>query len=202
MEKRAEEFGLELDNEYQIKDFKTAELEKEFKKLKEYDDDDYYGEFFNAYDFNCSATIFNMASDFYNKIEKEIKEMPHNAERNFFVLIEDVEKMIDEKHSKENPYFKEKENFIKELTSELMDERLEKIKKGEIPLEETKDYYDAEGLKNEAKKLGFHDKALQVYSYKVIDNYFEEKEIYNAEKYKKEIYNIYNKEKEQDKEKE
>lgn len=204
VEKRADEFGLELDNEYQIKDFKTAELEKEFKKLKEHDYDDYYGEFFNAYDFNCSATIFNMASDYYNKIEKEIKEMPHNAERNFFVLIEDVEKMIDEKHSKENPYFKEKENFIKELTSDFMDDRIEKIKKGEIPLEETKDYYDAEGLKKEAKKLGFHEKTLKVYSYKVIDDYFEEKEIYNAEKYKKEIHNIYNKEreKEQNKEKE
>jgi len=30
-----------------------------FEELKKYDDDDYYGEFFNAYEFNCSATIFN-----------------------------------------------------------------------------------------------------------------------------------------------
>lgn len=34
LEKRAEEFGLELDEEYEIKNFKTEELEKEFAELK------------------------------------------------------------------------------------------------------------------------------------------------------------------------
>ena len=36
LEKRAEEFGLELDEEYEIKNFKTEELEKEFAELKKY----------------------------------------------------------------------------------------------------------------------------------------------------------------------
>lgn len=202
VEKRADEFGLELDNEYEIKDFKTTEIEEEFKEIRKNDYDDYYGEFSNGYEFNCSGTIYVEAKKLEREIKDRIDELKHYGEDKDKVLYKEVRAMIDEKHSKENPYFKEKENFIKELTSEFMDERLEKIKKGEIPLEETKDYYDAEGLKNEAKKLGFHEKALKVYSYKVIDDYFEEKEIYNAEKYKKEIHNIYNKEKEHDKEKE
>lgn len=201
VEKRADEFGLELDNEYEIKDFKTTEIEEEFKEIRKNDYDDYYGEFSNGYEFNCSGTIYVETKKLEREIKDRIDELKHYGEDKDKVLYKEVRAMIDDNYPLENPFFKEKTDFIEEVTKEFMEDRIEKIKKGEIPLEETKDYYDAEGLKNEAKKLGFHDKALKVYSYKVIDNYFEEKEIYNSEKYKKEIYDIYNKEKEQDIEK-
>ena len=105
LEKRAEEFGLKLDEEYEIKNFKTEELEEEFKELKKHDEDDYYGEFFNAYEFNCSATIFNFILEYYNEIEESIKKLPHECERKDHILKEDFEKMLSEKYSKENKTF-------------------------------------------------------------------------------------------------
>ena len=202
VEKRAEEFGLKLDEEYEIKDFKTEELVKEFSKLKENDYDDYYGEFSNAYEFNCSATIFNIISNYYDEIKENIKKLPHECERKDHILKEDFEEMLREKYSKENSYFKEKVEFLKEFTSDFMDDRIEKIKKGEISKEEIGNYDDKEELKKEGTKLGFNMKSFESYAYDLVEKYFEEKGISKPEKYKKEIYNIYNKEKEQDKEKE
>ena len=83
-----------------------------------------------------------------------------------------------------------------------MDDRIEKIKKGEISKEEIGNYDDKEELKKEGTKLGFNMKSFESYAYDLVEKYFEEKGISKPEKYKKEIYNIYNKEKEQDKEKE
>lgn len=201
LEKRAEEFGLELDEEYEIKAFKTEELEKEFAELKKYDDDDYYGEFFNAYEFNCSATIFNFIKKYYDEIEESIKNLPHECERKDHILKEDFEKMLKEKYLKENSYFKEKAEFIKEFTSDFMDDRTEKIKKGEIKKGKIGDYHDKEKLKKEVEKLGFNIKSFESYAYELVEKYFDEKGISKSEKYKKEIYNIYNKEKEKNKEK-
>lgn len=201
LEKRAEEFGLELDEEYEIKDFKTEELEKEFAELKKYDDDDYYGEFFNVYEFNCSATIFNFIKKYYDEIEESIKNLPHECERKDHILKEDFEKMLKEKYLKENSYFKEKAEFIKEFTSDFMDDRIEKIKKGEIKKGKIGDYHDKEELKKEVEKLGFNIKSFESYAYELVEKYFDEKGISKPEKYKKEIYNIYNKEKEKNKEK-
>lgn len=200
LEKRAEEFGLELDEEYEIKDFKTEELEKEFAELKKYDDDDYYGEFFNAYEFNSSATIFNFIKKYYDEIEESIKNLPHECERKDHILKEDFKKMLKEKYSKENSYFKEKAEFIKEFTSDFMDDRIEKIKKGEIPKGKIGDYHDKEELKKEVEKLGFNINSFTSYAYDLVEKYFDEKGISKSEKYKKEIYNIYKKEKEVEKE--
>ena len=202
LEKRAEEFGLKLDEEYEIKNFKTEELEEEFKELKKHDEDDYYGEFFDAYEFNCSATIFNFFKKYYDEIEESIKNLPHECERKDHILKEDFEKMLSEKYSKENSYFKEKAEFIKEFTSDFMDDRIEKIKKGEIPKGKIGNYDDKEELKKEVTKLGFNIKSFESYAYDLVEKYFEEKDISKPEKYKKEIYNIYNKEKKQNKEKE
>lgn len=201
VEKRASEFGLKLDEEYEIKDFKTEELKKEFKKLKEYDYDDYYGEFSNAYEFNCSATIFNFIVKYYDEIKENIQKLPHECERKDHILKDDFEEMLREKYSKENSYFKEKAEFMKEFTSDFMDDRIEKIKKGEIPKEEIGDYYDKKELQKEVTKLGFNIKSFESYAYELVEKYFEEKGISKPEKYKKEIYNIYNKEKEKNKEK-
>lgn len=202
LEKRAEEFGLELDEEYEIKDFKTEELEKEFAELKKYDDDDYYEEFFNAYEFNCSATIFNFIKKYYDEIEESIKNLPHECKRKDHILKEDFEKMLREKHSKENSYFKDKAEFMEEFTSDFMDERIEKIKKGEIKKGEIGLYDDIESLKKEMKNLGFNIKSFESYAYELVEKYFDEKGISDPKKYEKEIYNIYNKEKKLNKEKE
>lgn len=202
LEKRAEEFGLELDEEYEIKNFKTEELEKEFAELKKYDDDDYYGEFFNTYEFNCSATIFNFIKKYYDEIEESIKNLPHECKRKDHILKEDFEKMLREKYSKENSYFKEKAEFMEEFTSDFMDERIEKIKKGEIKKGEIGLYDDIENLKKEMKNLGFNIKSFESYAYELVEKYFDEKGISVPKKYEKEIYNIYNKEKKLNKEKE
>lgn len=202
LEKRAEEFGLELDEEYEIKNFKTEELEKEFAELKKYDDDDYYGKFFNAYEFNCSATIFNFIKEYYDEIEESIKNLPHECERKDHILKDDFEKMLREKYSKENSYFKEKAEFMEEFTSDFMDERIEKIKKGEIKKGEIGLYDDIENLKKEMKNLGFNIKSFESYAYELVEKYFDEKGISDPKKYEKEIYNIYNKEKKLNKEKE
>ena len=202
LKKRAEEFGLELDEEYEIKNFKTEELEKEFAELKKYDDDDYYGEFFNAYEFNCSANIFNFIKKYYDKIEESIKNLPHECERKDHILKDDFEKMLREKYSKENSYFKEKAEFMEEFTSDFMDERIEKIKKGEIKKGEIGLYDDIENLKKEMKNLGFNIKSFESYAYELVEKYFDEKGISDPKKYEKEIYNIYNKEKKLNKEKE
>ena len=202
LEKRAEEFGLELDEEYEIKNFKTEELEKEFAELKKYGDDDYYGEFFNAYEFNCSATIFNFIKKYYDEIEESIKNLPHECKRKDHILKDDFEKMLREKYSKENSYFKEKAEFMEEFTSDFMDERIEKIKKGEIKKGEIGLYDDIENLKKEMKNLGFNIKSFESYAYELVEKYFDEKGISVPKKYEKEIYNIYNKEKKLNKEKE
>ena len=202
LEKRAEEFGLKLDEEYEIKNCKTEELEEEFKELKKHDEDDYYGEFFNAYEFNCSATIFNFIKKYYDEIEESIKKLPHECKRKDHILKDDFEKMLREKYSKENSYFKEKAEFMEEFTSDFMDERIEKIKKGEIKKREIGLYDDIENLKKEMKNLGFNIKSFESYAYELVEKYFDEKGISNPKKYEKEIYNIYNKEKKLNKEKE
>ena len=109
--------------------------------------------------------------------------------------------MLREKYSKENSYFKEKAEFMKEFTSDFMDDRIEKIKKGEISKEVIGDYHDKKELQKEVTKLGFNIKSFESYAYELVEKYFEEKGISKPEKYKKEIYNIYNKEKEKNKEK-
>lgn len=108
VEKRADEFGLELDNEYEIKDFKTTEIEEEFKEIRKNDYDDYYGEFSNGYEFNCSGTIYVEAKKLEREIKDRIDELKHYGEDKDKVLYKEVRAMIDDNYPLENPFFKEK----------------------------------------------------------------------------------------------
>lgn len=143
-----------------------------------------------------------LSKKYYDEIEESIKNLPHECKRKDHILKDDFEKMLREKYSKENSYFKEKAEFMEEFTSDFMDERIEKIKKGEIKKGEIGLYDDIENLKKEMKNLGFNIKSFESYAYELVEKYFDEKGISDPKKYEKEIYNIYNKEKKLNKEKE
>ena len=158
VEKRAEEFGLELDNEYEIKNFKTTEIEEEFKEIRKNDYDDYYGEFSNGYEFNCSGTIYVEAKKLEREIKDRIDELKHYGEDKDKVLYKEVRAMIDDNYPLENPFFKEKADFIEEVTKEFMQDRIERIKKGEDL--GIGDYDNTQDLVEEFEKLGYSDKAF------------------------------------------
>lgn len=200
VEKRADEFGLELDNEYEIKDFKTTEIEEEFKEIRKNDYDDYYGEFSNGYEFNCSGTIYVEAKKLEREIKDRIDELKHYGEDKDKVLYKEVRAMIDDNYPLENPFFKEKTDFIEEVTKEFMEDRIERIKKGEdIGIG---DYDNTQDLVEEFEKLGFDDKAIWSVSFVAMDNYLDNElglASYERDRYKEQIFNIENKKENQEK---
>lgn len=200
VEKRAKEFGLELDNEYEIKDFKTPEIEKEFREIRKYDYEDCYGEFSNGYEFNCSGTIYVEAKVLEKEIKDRIDKLEHYGEDKKEVMYKDVREMIDDNYPLENPFFKEKADLIKEVTKEFMEDRIERIKKGEDL--GIGDYDNTEDLVEEFEKLGFDDKAIWSVSFVAIDNYLDNElglASYERDRYKEQIFNIENKKENQEK---
>ena len=115
-------------------------------------------------------------------------------------MYKEVRAMIDDKYPLENPFFKEKENFIKEVTKEFMNDRIERIKKGkDLGIG---DYDNTEDLVEEFEKLGFDDKAIWSVSFVAMDNYLDDElglASYERDRYKEQIFNIENKKENQEK---
>ena len=136
----------------------------------------------------------------YKKKELRIDELKHYGEDKDKVLYKEVRAMIDDNYPLENPFFKEKADFIEEVTKEFMEDRIERIKKGEDL--GIGDYDNTEDLVEEFEKLGFDDKAIWSVSFVAIDNYLDNElgiASYERDRYKEQIFNIENKKENQEK---
>ena len=150
--------------------------------------------------FTCSGTIYVEAKKLEREIKDRIDELKHYGEDKDKVLYKEVREMIDDKYPLENSFFKEKENFIKEVTKEFMEDRIERIKKGEDL--GIGDYDNTEDLVEEFEKLGFDDKAIWSVSFVAMDNYLDNElglASYERDRYKEQIFNIENKKENQEK---